>query len=86
MVGASACRVYVQRHSIASNNHAVRSDIRGLRLCIHEVHNDTRGLAPADMAHKLRAVHSDMRAVRETQPWLESDDMVVRSDAPSLAR
>ena len=28
--------------------HAVRSDIRGLPLCIHGVHSDTRGLTPAE--------------------------------------
>ena len=33
--------LFAVRRRIASNNHAVRSDIRGLPLCIHEVHSDT---------------------------------------------
>ena len=40
--------LFAVRRRIASNNHAVRSDIRGLPLCIHEVHSDTRGLTPAE--------------------------------------
>ena len=42
--------LFAVRRRIASNNHAVRSDIRGLPLCIHEVHSDTRGLSRKNSA------------------------------------